>query len=166
MKERTKRESDNRRREEKWQTCWCCRDHQRACSGKLAEWRRLQRKNLSILDLPKRKEWPQCHRESSWQERRSRPYQEEKEHSRQSKAPDHEGGRESRWARAAPWRESFVRRNCNVALCVYPCNERYHTLKFDYAFVIILFYVCTVHSFKIIYSFVKIQNKIFTIFPF
>ena len=37
------------------------------------EWRRLQRKNLSILGLPKRKEWPQCHRESSWQERRSRP---------------------------------------------------------------------------------------------
>ena len=29
------------------------------------EWRRLQRKNLSILGLPKRKEWPQCHRESS-----------------------------------------------------------------------------------------------------
>ena len=28
---RTKRESDSRRREEKWQTCWCCRDHQRAC---------------------------------------------------------------------------------------------------------------------------------------
>ena len=28
---RTERESDNRRREEKWQTCWCCRDQQRAC---------------------------------------------------------------------------------------------------------------------------------------
>ena len=27
---RTKRESDKRRREEKWQTCWCCRDQQRA----------------------------------------------------------------------------------------------------------------------------------------
>ena len=94
---RTKRESDNRRREEKWQTCWCCRDQQRAC-------RMLQRKNLSILGLPKRKEWPQCHRESSWQARRSRPFQKKKEQSRLSKAPDHEGG-ESRWARAAPWRE-------------------------------------------------------------
>ena len=56
-----------------------------------AEWRRLQRKNLSILGLPKRKEWPQCHRESSWQERCSRPYQKETEQSRLSKAPDHEG---------------------------------------------------------------------------
>ena len=55
-----------------------------------AEWRRLQRKNLNILGLPKRKEWPQCHRESSWQERRSRPCQKEK--SRLSRVPDHEGG--------------------------------------------------------------------------
>ena len=30
-------------------------------SKERAEWRRLQRKNLSILGLPKRKEWPQCH---------------------------------------------------------------------------------------------------------
>ena len=30
MEGRTKRESDIRR-EEKWQTCWCCRDQQRAC---------------------------------------------------------------------------------------------------------------------------------------
>ena len=56
------------------------------------EWRRLQRKNLNILGLPKRKEWPQCHRESSWQECRSRPYQKKKEQSRLSKAPDHDGG--------------------------------------------------------------------------
>ena len=28
---RTERESDRRRREEKWQTFWCCRDQQRAC---------------------------------------------------------------------------------------------------------------------------------------
>ena len=28
---RTERELDRRRREEKWQTCWCCRDQQRAC---------------------------------------------------------------------------------------------------------------------------------------
>ena len=28
---RTERESDRMRREEKWQTCWCCRDQQRAC---------------------------------------------------------------------------------------------------------------------------------------
>ena len=68
-------------------------------SKERAEWRRLQRKNLSILGLPKRKEWPQCHRESSWQERRSRPCQKEKEYSRQTRIPDHkegesQGGRE------------------------------------------------------------------------
>ena len=61
-------------------------------SKERAEWHRLQRKNWNKLGLPKRKEWPQCHKESSWQERRSRPYQKEKEQSRLSKAPDHEGG--------------------------------------------------------------------------
>ena len=35
-------------------------------SEELAERRRLQRKNLNILGLPKRREWPQCHRESTW----------------------------------------------------------------------------------------------------
>ena len=49
-------------------------------------------KNLSILGLPKRKEWPQCHRESSWQVRCSRLCQKEKEQGRLSKATDHEGG--------------------------------------------------------------------------
>ena len=60
-------------------------------SKERAEWRRLQRKNLSILGLPKRKEWPQCHGESSCQERRSRPCQTEKEQSRLSRVSDHEG---------------------------------------------------------------------------
>ena len=57
-----------------------------------AEWRRLQRKNWNILGLPKRKEWPQWHRESSWQERWSRPCLKEKEQSRLSRVPVHEGG--------------------------------------------------------------------------
>ena len=61
-------------------------------SKERAKWRRLQQKNLNILGLRKRKEWPQCHRESSWQERQSRPCQKEKEQSRLSRAPDHEGG--------------------------------------------------------------------------
>ena len=84
---RTERKSDKKRREEKWQTCWCCRDQQRACrmAQALAE-------KLEMLGLLKRKEWPQCHRESSWQERQSRPCQKEKEQSRLSKVPDHEGG--------------------------------------------------------------------------
>ena len=61
-------------------------------SKERAEWRRLQRKNLNILGLLKRKEWSQWHRESSWQERRSRPCQKKKEQSRLSRVPDHEGG--------------------------------------------------------------------------
>ena len=84
---RTERESDRRGREEKWQTCWCCRDQYRN-----AEWPRLQRKNLNILSLPKSKKWPRCHRESRWQERQSHLCLEEKEQSRQSKAPDREAG--------------------------------------------------------------------------
>ena len=47
---------------------------------------------LSILGLPKRKEWPQCHKESSWQGRRSHPCQKEKEQSCLSKAPNREVG--------------------------------------------------------------------------
>ena len=65
-------------------------------SKERVEWRRFQRKNFNILGLPKRKEWSQCHKESSRQERRSRPSQKEKDQSRLSRAPDHEGGRESR----------------------------------------------------------------------
>ena len=60
-------------------------------SKERAEWRRLQPKNLSILGLPKRKEWHQCHRESSCQERRSRLCQKQREQSRLSRVPDHEG---------------------------------------------------------------------------
>ena len=61
-------------------------------SKERAEWRRLQRKNLSILGLLKRKEWPQCHRESSWQVRQSRLCQKEKEQSRLPRAPDRKEG--------------------------------------------------------------------------
>ena len=60
-------------------------------SKERAEWRRLQWKNWNKLGLPKRKKWSQRHIEGSWQVRRSRPCQKEKEQSRQSKAPDHEG---------------------------------------------------------------------------
>ena len=83
---RTERESDSRRRE--------VADLYGAAetSKERAEWRRLQRKNWNKLGLPKKKEWPQCHREGSWQERRSRLCQKEKEQSRQSRVPDHEGG--------------------------------------------------------------------------
>ena len=62
-------------------------------SKERAEWGRLQGKNLSILGLLKKKEWTQCHRESSWQVRRSRFCRKVKKQSRQSRIPDHEGER-------------------------------------------------------------------------
>ena len=54
----------------------------------LAQWRRLQQKNLNILGLLKREEWPQCHRESSWQVRQSHLCQNKKEQSHLSKVPN------------------------------------------------------------------------------
>ena len=57
-------------------------------SKKLVEWRSFQQKNFSKLGVLRRQEWPRCHRESSWQVRRSRLCQKEKEHSRLSRAPD------------------------------------------------------------------------------
>ena len=53
-----------------------------------AEWRRLQRKCLSILGLLKRKGWPRCHRDNSWQVRPSGLCQKGKEQSHLSRAPD------------------------------------------------------------------------------
>ena len=53
-------------------------------SKERAGWCRLQRKYLSILGLLKRKGWPRCHRESSWQVRQSRLCLKGKEQSRLS----------------------------------------------------------------------------------
>ena len=94
---RTERKSDSRRSGRLVGTA--------ETSKERAEWRRLQRKNLSILGLLKRIEWPQCHRESCWQVRQSRLWQNEKEHSCLSKAPNRMGGGRLKRARAAPWRE-------------------------------------------------------------
>ena len=66
-------------------------------SKERTQWRRFfQRKNLNILGLLKRKEWPQCHRESSWQVRQSRLCQKKKKQSRLSRVPGHERAGESR----------------------------------------------------------------------
>ena len=81
---RTEQESDRRRREEKWQTCWYCQDQQRACRMAQAA-----AKKLKHTVPAEKKEWPQCHKESSWEERWSRPCQKEKEQSCRSRAPDH-----------------------------------------------------------------------------
>ena len=82
---RTERESDSRR-DEKWQTCWCCRDQQRACRMAQASAEKLE------YTGPAEKEWPQRHKESSWQVHQSRPCQKEQEQSRLSRVPHHEGG--------------------------------------------------------------------------
>ena len=57
-------------------------------SKELAGWRRLQWKNLNILGLLKRKEWPHCHDDSGWQVRQSRLCQKGKKQSRLVRAPD------------------------------------------------------------------------------
>ena len=96
---RTERESDRRRREENGRLVGAAET-----SKEHAEWHRLQRKNLNILGQRKRKDWPQCHRESSWQE--LRPFQKEKAALAKRKknrvvCPEYQimRGRESRWAR-------------------------------------------------------------------
>ena len=57
-------------------------------SEELAEWRRLQWKNLNILSLAKRRERHQCHKESSWQAHQRRLCQKGKEQSHLSRSPD------------------------------------------------------------------------------
>ena len=47
---RTERESDNRRREEKWQTCWCCRDQQRACRMVQASAKKLEQTSPAVKE--------------------------------------------------------------------------------------------------------------------
>ena len=61
-------------------------------SKERAEWRRLQRKNLNIPGLLKRKGLSQCQRESSWQERQSRLCQKGIEQSCLFRAPDRREG--------------------------------------------------------------------------
>ena len=65
--------------------------------------------DLNILALAKRKEWPPCHRESSWQERWSGPCQKEKEQCRMSRVPDHEGKRVKVGESCTLARESRIR---------------------------------------------------------
>ena len=57
---RTERESDSRRREEKWQTCWCCRDQQRACRMAKASAEKLEHtgpaKKERVASIPQREQ--------------------------------------------------------------------------------------------------------------
>ena len=57
---RTERESDRRGREEKWQTCWCCRDQQRACRMAQASGEKLEHTGPAekerVASLPQREQ--------------------------------------------------------------------------------------------------------------
>ena len=57
---KTERESVRRRREEKWQTCWCCRDQQRACRMAQASAEKLEHTGLAekkrVAAVPQRKQ--------------------------------------------------------------------------------------------------------------
>ena len=94
------RESDSRRREEKWQTCWCCRDQQRACRMAQASAEKLEHTGPAekerVASVPQREQLAKIPEPPL-------PKGKETEPSVQSTKSC--GGRESRWARAAPWRE-------------------------------------------------------------
>ena len=83
MEERIERESDMRR-EEKWQTCWCCRDQQKAYRMAQASAEKLEHTGPAemerVASVPQREQLA----------RTSQPPL-PKEKSRLSKAPDHEG---------------------------------------------------------------------------
>ena len=57
---RAEQESDSRRREEKWQTCWCCRDQQRACRMAQASVEKLEHTGSAdkerVISVPQREQ--------------------------------------------------------------------------------------------------------------
>ena len=95
---RTERESDRRKGEEKWQSCWCCRGQQRACRMAQASAEKLERTGPAekerVASVPQRKQLTRTPEP---------PLPKGTEPSVQSTRSW--GGRESRWARASPWRE-------------------------------------------------------------
>ena len=101
MEERIERVSDRRRREEKWQTCWCCRDQQRACRMAQASAEKLEHcgsaEKERVASVPQREQLASTPEPPL-------PRGEGTEPSVQSARSWVE--RESRWARAAPWREA------------------------------------------------------------
>ena len=80
MEVRTEREP-NRRRREAADLLLLPRSAKSVRNGAGFSRKTLAEKPSSILGLLKRKEWPRCHRESSWQVRQSRVCEDEKEQS-------------------------------------------------------------------------------------
>ena len=85
---RTELESDRRRREDKWQTCWCCRNQQRACRIVQASAEKLEHtgpaEKEQVASVPQREQFAQ--------RRQSCLGQKEKEQSDPFKSPDREVG--------------------------------------------------------------------------
>ena len=96
---RTERESDRRRRKEKWQTCWCCLDQERVCRMAQASVEKLEhtgpaekgKSGLSTIGRAVGKYAGAALAKRKWS---------------RAVCPKHQimKGRESRWARAAIWR--------------------------------------------------------------
>ena len=86
---RTERESDSRRKEEKWQTCWSCRDQQRACRMAQASAEKLEHTGPAekerVASVPQREQLANTPEPPLIKGKR--------EQSRLSKVPDHEGER-------------------------------------------------------------------------
>ena len=84
---RTEQKSDKRRREEKWQTCWCCLDQQKACQMVQASANKLEQTGPAekerVASVPQREQL-----ESTPEP----PLPKRKEQSRLSRVPDHEEG--------------------------------------------------------------------------
>ena len=84
---RTERESDSRRREDKWQTCWCCRDQQRACRMVQASAEKLEHTGPAekerVASVPQREQLARTP---------DLPLPKGKKQSHLSRVPDHEGG--------------------------------------------------------------------------
>ena len=57
---RTERESDRRRKDEKWQTCWSCPDQQRACRMAQASVEKLEHSGPAekerVVSVPQREQ--------------------------------------------------------------------------------------------------------------
>ena len=96
---RKKRESDSRRREEKWQACWCCQGQQRACRMAQISKEKLEytgpAKKVRVASVPQ-KEQLACTPQRPLPKVKAT---ESSVHSTRS------WGRESRWVRATPWQE-------------------------------------------------------------
>ena len=77
MEERTERESDRKRREEKWQICWCFRDQQRACRIAQASAEKLEHtgptEKKRVASVPQREQLASTPEQSLQKTKRTEP---------------------------------------------------------------------------------------------